>query len=221
MQGPGCFALALIVEDDDELRRAIARITRGWKAETLEAASIAEGHVHLAREPDLVVTDVRLPDGSGLEIAAAAAKQRPLPLIVAMSGVASAKEAFELAQHGVNVYLTKPFRPAEFSERVEASLEEPKTLSSSTTWEVPIESEIKAQLEANLSSFVDEHKLTPREVQLTKLAISGIPRRRYADMLGVTENTCKTMIRRLLHKCGGRNLADIARLMLLRGSSPA
>lgn len=216
MQGPGCFALALIVEDDDELRRALGRITRGWKAETLEARDVAEAREHLQRQPDLVVTDVRLPDGSGLEVTALAAKQRPLPLIVAMSGVASAGEAFELAQHGVNVYLSKPFEAEQFTARVEAALEEPKDLTPSSSWEVPIESEIKAELEANLGRFIDSHRLTERQERIVRMTVSGIPRRRYAEMLGVTENTCKTMIRRLLHKCGGRSLADIPRLMLLR-----
>ena len=68
--------------------------------------------------PDLVVSDVRLPDGTAIEIFRRSNELRPEPMKVAISGVASATEAFELAQLGVRAYLGKPFSLADLLETI-------------------------------------------------------------------------------------------------------
>jgi DNA-binding NtrC family response regulator len=114
----------LVVEDDGALRGAVARLTRGWGAETHEASSIRGAVSLLARHQlDLVITDVRLPDGSADTIVAAAAKLHPRPVIVGMSGLASAEESFELARLGADVYIAKPFSLQQLKETVEAVLD--------------------------------------------------------------------------------------------------
>ena len=97
------FARALVVDDDDALRRSLVRFLRGMRTEVSEARTLDEALRLLARGPDLVMTDVRLPDGSGCAVAEMASRLSPQPLVVAMSGLASASEAFALAQWGVRV----------------------------------------------------------------------------------------------------------------------
>lgn len=58
--------------------------------------------------PDLVIVDVRLPDGSGIEVVERCAALSPIPIIVAISGHASAEEAFRLSQAGAHGYMAKP-----------------------------------------------------------------------------------------------------------------
>ena len=60
--------------------------------------------------PRLIITDVRLPDGSGLQLARFLKRVKPFPTIVAISGVASCDEAFQLSSLGVKAYLQKPFK---------------------------------------------------------------------------------------------------------------
>jgi DNA-binding NtrC family response regulator len=99
----------LIVEDDAMLRSALRRTLRSRGAHRIEeAATLAAGQLLLPAGFDLVVLDVRLPDGSGVALAEAAAALQPAPLIIVLSGEASPAEAFRLAQLGVLKFVAKP-----------------------------------------------------------------------------------------------------------------
>jgi two-component system response regulator RegA len=116
------FQRVLIVEDDPSLRAAIVRVVARSHAEIIEAASVAEGLERLAVTcPDLILLDVRLPDGSGVQLAEAAGHCRPKPTLVAISGEATAAEAFELGQAGVAHFVSKPFTLEQLLETVEAA----------------------------------------------------------------------------------------------------
>jgi DNA-binding NtrC family response regulator len=115
-----------VIEDDDSLRNAVARIIRSWGAEVVVASSAAEAHTLLAEPPPpkLILIDVRLPDGSALPVIELASGLSPAPVIVAMSGKASPDEAFQLAKRGVRKYLPKPFSIEELTAAVEAAKSE-------------------------------------------------------------------------------------------------
>jgi len=98
----------LLVEDHEPLLAALRRGLSLRPVELLLARSVAEAQVGLLSNPDAVVTDVRLPDGTALDVTRLALQMRPVPLLVAISGEASPEEAFELAGHGVRKYLAKP-----------------------------------------------------------------------------------------------------------------
>lgn len=112
----------LIVEDHKPLRQALARAARGWGAEVLEAGSIREATAELARKPDLLIVDVALPDGNAHPIVEQAVRMQPAPAVIAMSGQASAEEAFELARLGARRYLPKPISLEDLNRSVEAAL---------------------------------------------------------------------------------------------------
>ncbi len=209
----GRFARALVIDDDDALRRSLVRFLRGMRTEVSEARTLDEALRLLARGPDLVMTDVRLPDGSGCAVAEMASRLTPAPLVVAMSGLASASEAFALAQWGVRVYLAKPFAPSDLLESVQE-------LAGTDLHGKPDTERGQLQtatsLAVSLALFAQRHAIPEREMALVRLAVAGVPRSRCPTMLGVSENTCKTLIRRLLQRCGARNLAEIPRLVLMR-----
>jgi DNA-binding NarL/FixJ family response regulator len=209
----GRFARALVVDDDDSLRRSLVRFLRNLRTEVMEARTLDEALRLLARGPDLVITDVRLPDGNGCAVAEMASRLAPQPLVVAMSGLASASEAFALAQWGVRVYLTKPFAAREFEESVEElAAGEGHTLQEGERVPLPT----ATSLAVSLALFAQRHAIPEREMALVRLAVAGVPRGRCPAMLGVSENTCKTLIRRLLQRCSARNLTEIPRLVLMR-----
>jgi len=112
----------LIVEDHKPLRQAIARAARTWGAEVLEAGTVREGRALLARLPDVVIVDVALPDGQAQPIVEAAVRMRPVAAVIAMSGQASAEEAFQLARSGARRYLPKPISLEELTRSVEEAL---------------------------------------------------------------------------------------------------
>jgi DNA-binding response OmpR family regulator len=101
--------VALVVEDHPSLLRSLVGSLEPWAERVVSAATVTDG-LRLLRDerPELAVTDIRLPDGSGLEIARAAAARVPVTTVIAISGQATPDEAFRLAQLGVRSYLTKP-----------------------------------------------------------------------------------------------------------------
>jgi DNA-binding NarL/FixJ family response regulator len=200
------FARVLVVDDDDALRRSLSRLLRAGQSQVSEAKTVAEGVDLLAREPELVITDVRLPDGSGRRVVELARQRRPPPLVVAMSGLASAREAFALAQSGARIYLTKPFAQQELLDGLADYCSEARA---------PAPAPLDNDLTRNLQEFARRYAIPEREMALVHLATAGVPRARCPEMLGVSENTCKTLTRRLLQRCGARNLAQIPRLVLM------
>jgi len=112
----------LVVEDDENLFEALRFDSRSWPGSVLPQANTVELHsartqtealIALARAPELVLLDVQLAEGSGIEVVRTAPAVHRRPLFIAMSGKASAREGFELAQLGVRAYLAKPFTPEE------------------------------------------------------------------------------------------------------------
>lgn len=112
----------LIVEDHELVRRSLATAARTWGGEVLEAGSVRDGLDQLELRPDLVMVDVMLPDGSGRAVVEKAVTMRPAPAVIAMSGEASAEEAFELARLGARRYLPKPISLEDLAAAFDATL---------------------------------------------------------------------------------------------------
>jgi DNA-binding NarL/FixJ family response regulator len=198
----------LVVDDDNALRRSLSRLFRGAQIEVSEAKTVAEGVDLLARDPELVITDVRLPDGSGRRVVEFAGQRRPAPLIVAISGLASAGEAFALAQCGARIYLAKPFAEQDLLDGIAEA-------SSDSRAAPVISGGVERNFGENLLRFARRHGIPEREMALVRLATAGVPRARCPEMLGISDNTCKTLTRRLLQRCGARSVAQIPRLVLM------
>jgi len=116
-----------VVEDDIAVRAAIARILGSWGNVLIaEAGTAGEARSLLSSPPppDLLVIDVRLPDGPAFSLVELACQLSPAPIVVAMSGKASPDEAFRLGQRGVRKYLPKPFSIEEFTAAVEEARSE-------------------------------------------------------------------------------------------------
>ncbi|HKA13496.1 MAG TPA: sigma-54 dependent transcriptional regulator, partial [Myxococcota bacterium] len=104
--------LALIVDDDDEFRTSVALLAKREGFETRVAGSLGEARkLILDTAPDLVLVDLRLPDGEGLELLADTAPAADTEFVV-VTGNASVETAISAMRDGVIDYLTKPFDPA-------------------------------------------------------------------------------------------------------------
>ncbi len=117
--GVQTYRRVLIVDDDPSVLRMLAKVVTRWGCEALVAATCAEGLEFLTGGVDLVITDVNLQVGSGLEIARAAAAMHPAPPVVAITGEATVTEALLLGRVGVGAIVSKPFRPADLKEIVD------------------------------------------------------------------------------------------------------
>ncbi|MFT4046880.1 MAG: sigma-54 dependent transcriptional regulator [Solimonas sp.] len=95
----------LIVEDEDVIRRQLARLLTRKEYQVSEAGSVAEAEALGLSAFDLIIADVRLPGVAGTELIARAA---PVPVLV-MTSHASIRSAVEAMQRGAADYIAKPF----------------------------------------------------------------------------------------------------------------
>jgi len=75
----------------------------------------------------LVITDLRLPDASGLDIVAAAKTANPETQVILMTSYSSVESAIEALRRGANDYIIKPFDNDDFAFSVERALSERRT----------------------------------------------------------------------------------------------
>jgi CheY-like chemotaxis protein len=83
-----CCRTVLVVEDDELLRPTVSDVLRGFGFDVAEAATVGDAKRRLALTPavDILFADVRLPDGSGFELAEWCRAVRPRVRILLTSG---------------------------------------------------------------------------------------------------------------------------------------
>ena len=115
-------ARVLVVDDEPQIVRGLRAILRNQgfhvdvastKAEALDAAA--------SRPPDVMVLDLVLPDGSGVEVCEEVRRWSTLPIIV-LSAVGDEREKVRALNAGADDYMTKPFGSEELAARLRALL---------------------------------------------------------------------------------------------------
>ncbi|MFZ2957970.1 MAG: sigma-54 dependent transcriptional regulator [Candidatus Ozemobacteraceae bacterium] len=110
----------LIVDDNLSLARGLATFLKQEKHGALTAGSVAEGRSLLAKyQYDLVITDLKLPDGLGLELIKTARASEPAPEVILMTAYGTVDTAVEAMKLGALDYLTKPVPLEEFAFRID------------------------------------------------------------------------------------------------------
>lgn len=124
----------LVVDDDTEIRKLLARYLEGQGFRVQLAASSQEMRERLANHQiDLVVLDVMLPDGSGLDICRDLRAQRSSVPIILLTALKEDIDRIIGLEIGADDYLGKPFNPRELSARIRAVLR--RQVTSETTSE--------------------------------------------------------------------------------------
>jgi two-component system, NtrC family, sensor histidine kinase HydH len=112
----------LIVEDNPELRENLADVLEvaGYEVAT---CALATNAVPSADELlDVALVDVKLPDGSGYDVARALKNARPLCEVILLTGYASAESAGEAVQAGAWAWVSKPFSTPDLLQRIEQAM---------------------------------------------------------------------------------------------------
>ena len=113
----------LIVDDERELVESCARFLGFVSCECLRAFDKAEAIQKIdSHRPNLVVTDLHLPDGSGFEVVRHARSRIPESPIIMMTAYHSPDVQRAAAAAGIVAYLPKPFAMAELGKAVETTL---------------------------------------------------------------------------------------------------
>ena len=113
----------LVVDDDPEIRKLLARYIESQGFRVLLAANCRELHDKLAANSvDLIVLDVMLPDGSGLEVCRDLRARRSSVPIILLTALKEDVDRIIGLEIGADDYLGKPFNPRELIARIRAVL---------------------------------------------------------------------------------------------------
>jgi len=113
----------LVVDDDPEIRSLLGRYLAAQGFRATLAADRRECEARLAdSRPDLIVLDVMLPDGSGLEICRDLAGRRPRTPVILLTALKEDVDRIIGLEIGADDYLGKPFNPRELVARIKAVL---------------------------------------------------------------------------------------------------
>lgn len=112
----------LVIEDEKEIRRFVrlALEGEGWKV--FEAENYHRGLIESGtRQPDLLILDLGLPDGDGLDLIRDLRQWSSIPIIV-LSAREEESQKVAALDAGADDYLTKPFGISELLARVRVAL---------------------------------------------------------------------------------------------------
>ena len=99
----------MVVDDEPGIRTALRAnfLRHGWQVETASCVRAAISSLE-GREFDLVVTDIRMPDGTGLEVMRSARRSSPGTAVILLTAYGSVPDAVNAMRDGALDYLTKP-----------------------------------------------------------------------------------------------------------------
>jgi two-component system KDP operon response regulator KdpE len=112
----------LVVEDEPGIRRVLRVLLEAENYRVVEtgtaALAISEARTH---KPDLMIVDLGLPDGSGLDVIRRVRSWSPVPIVV-LSARAMEEQKVAALDAGADDYVTKPFGAPELLARIRAAL---------------------------------------------------------------------------------------------------
>ncbi len=104
----------LIVDDERFIRMALGEALRSWSYETYEAESVAEAKQRFDEvEPDVVLLDIDLPDGSGLDVLGYIKEKRPETIAVMITGNVDVPNLLKALRNGAHDFISKPAKMEE------------------------------------------------------------------------------------------------------------
>jgi DNA-binding NarL/FixJ family response regulator len=205
VEGPVHIVLA---EDDAPVRQRLAQIIERWTGGTLVAtcATLAETIAAIGAHPvDLLITDLKLPDGNGIEAIRFLSRRRPDAQAMVISVLADEKTVLDAIEAGATGYLLK-------------DVDSPDLISAIVdlmAGRSPISSGIARVLVRQLSDDgkTQEEKsqapsLTPREMDVLWGIAKGFTYSELADRLGISRQTVPVHIRNIYRKLQASNRSE-------------
>jgi DNA-binding NarL/FixJ family response regulator len=190
----------MLVDDHDLIRQGLARAFERQDDFALvgQAGSIAEGLERFAEtSPDVIVTDVRLPDGSGLDLVREIRTRGHNTGIVVLTMYAGDEQLFAALEAGASAFVAKDAPAEEVIVAARHALVSPRSFTASGLGDA---------MRRRMSPSGPQ--LTPRESEVLSLLARGFSVAAIAHSIFVSDSTAKTHISKIYEKLGASNRAD-------------
>ncbi|MGH7287097.1 MAG: response regulator transcription factor [Myxococcota bacterium] len=198
-----------VVDDDEPFRRSVVFLLRSAGFATQGFAAVEEFLAFPAPdEVGCVVTDLRMPGSSGLDLQAALLGRGSTLGIVFISAFAGVRDATQAMRDGAVDFLEKPLDADRLVARVRDAI----------AWSA----QERQRREANLRVASCWQRLTPREREIMEAVAAGQRSRDIALALGISPRTVEVHRARIMEKMEVESIADLVRCaMLLRDGKAA
>lgn len=193
-------ASVMLVDDHELIRQGLSRAFERQEDFTVvgEAGTVAEAlAVARAVKPAVVVTDVRLPDGTGLDVVRALRETDPRVGIVVLTMYAGDEQLFAALEAGASAFVAKDAPSDDVVAAARHALVSPRSFAAANLADA-----MRRKMEPS------GPQLSPREREVLNLLAEGLGVAAIARKIYVSESTAKTHISKIYEKLGAANRAQ-------------
>ena len=190
----------LLIDDHDLIRQGLVRAFEREDDFSVcgQAASVSEGLQQFASlSPDVVITDVRLPDGLGFDLVKEIRRQGHDTGVVVLTMYAGDEQLFAALEAGASAFVAKDAPADEVVAAARHALVSPRSFTAS---------DLAGAMRRRMTPAGPQ--LTARESEVLNLLANGYSVSAIARSIFVSESTAKTHISKIYDKLGASNRAD-------------
>jgi DNA-binding NarL/FixJ family response regulator len=199
----------MLVDDHEVVREGLRALLNRRPGMTVvaEAGTVAQAvEVALRERPDVVVMDVRLPDGTGVEACREIRSELPDTRMIMLTSYADEEAVIASIMAGASAYLLKQTRGNQLAEAVEAVARGESLLDPQVTMRVL---EQVRNLTTGGNGDKDTH-LTENEFKILKLIAEGKTNKEIASEVYLSDKTVKNYVSSILSKLNLRRRSEAA-----------
>lgn len=194
--------LVHVIDDDEAVRDSLSFLLRAADFNVVVHQSAKHFLKTLSRDIDgCVITDVRMPDMSGLDLLRELRSQSCLVPVIVMTGHGDIQLAVEAMKSGAIDFLEKPFD----DERVLAAVRSALEVRRAQDERVGRRHEVEERLQS----------LSQRERQVLDGLVAGLPNKTIAHDLGISPRTVEVYRANVMTKMQAGSLSELVRMVLL------
>jgi FixJ family two-component response regulator len=189
----------VIIDDDESVRESLANL---FNSVGLDVKLFSSGPEFLRSglpdSPTCLVLDVRLPDGSGLDVQRELAAANIQVPIIFITGHGDIHMSVQAMKGGAIEFLTKPYREQELLDAVQLGL---------------VRDRANRDDEQHLASLKERFaSLTPREREIMQHVAQGRLNKQIAFDMSISEITVKVHRGQVMRKMNAKSLPELARM---------
>ena len=199
-------ATVFVIDDDASVRRGISNLLRAAGYHTKTFSSGLEFLDYYANESGCIISDLRMPETTGLELQATLIARGYNPPIIFLTGYGDVPSTARALKKGAVDFLEKPVDKAVLLPAVADALQRDQMHRQALRQ--------KADIKTRLA------KLSAREFEVLRYVIGGHLNKQIAFALGISEKTVKVHRARVMEKMAVHSVAELVRLTEKTGVRP-